>query len=272
MGTSSSSIQSVKRALQILSLINTNGNMSVSELSNALNLERSTVSRLLSTMRDEGFLYQNPLNKRYSDSFKLVAMSYNILRRYPYMLDLSMKCKESITLSVIDKTDLIHIIIVEKIENPHSMKIDFSAGNRAHSHRTAMGKAMLSLLPKETIIHFYEKQKFIRTASKTVKNLDDLLKELEITREKGYGEENGEYIEGLHSIAAPISINNYPVLASLGISFPKSKYHTPQEIQYLIDMLKIACTAISAEMAESHNTYSPCHAIFTQKDDKETHN
>lgn len=258
MKRSPNSIQSVKRALQILELINTNGEMSVSEISNRLNLERSTVSRLLSTMRDEGFLNQNSVNRRYTDGFKLVTMSYNILSRlgirqkaYPYMVDLSMKCKESVTLSVMDKNDLMHIIIIEKIDNPHSIKIDFCIGSRAHSHCTAMGKTMLSQIPEESIIPFYEKRGFGRFPNKVVNSVEDLLKELDSTRKQGYGEENEEYMEGLYSIAVPILNNNQVILASLGISFPKSKYHSPGEIQYLIEMLKITCAAVSKELSRS---------------------
>lgn len=248
------SVQSVERALDILELVNKKGNLKVSEISKILGLDRSTTYRIATTLKQRGFLSQDPSSKKYQDSFKLFTMGHKILRRltihniaYPYMMDLMTKTNESVTLSVLDKVDLMHLAIVEQVETPTSVKVAHCIGNRAHSYTTAMGKIMLSSLPDEDIRTFFSKYTLELLPKKTTRTVDDLISELRTSRERGYATEHEEYMEGLNGVAAQIKGTfDGGLLASIGISFLKSKYEARQ-IQCFTEMLKMACDAISQE-------------------------
>jgi len=62
--TSDYSIQSIKRAVQVLSSFNANTyELGVTELSKILNLHKSTVHRILITLNKEGLVVKNPVTK-----------------------------------------------------------------------------------------------------------------------------------------------------------------------------------------------------------------
>ncbi len=82
--------------------------MTVTELATQLDLHKSTVSRILSTLADEGLVYQHPESGRYSLGLGLVTMSavaigQSVVRStaLPYLASLVADCGETAVLSVL---------------------------------------------------------------------------------------------------------------------------------------------------------------------------
>ena len=76
----SSTRQTVARALGLLSSFSqTHQEWSVSELSRAKGIEKSTVSRLLNTLHVYGFLWQDPITRQYSLGGKILELA-DVLR------------------------------------------------------------------------------------------------------------------------------------------------------------------------------------------------
>ena len=85
--------------------------MTVTELANDLDLHKSTVSRILATLLDEGLIYQHPDSGKYSLGLGLVTMSavaigQSIVRSasLPHLDRLVSECGETAVLSVFAAT------------------------------------------------------------------------------------------------------------------------------------------------------------------------
>lgn len=69
-------LKSLKRGLRAMMLINKQGSITISELSRALELPRTTAERVLMTLLAEGFCDRDPLTKRYFLNIRVRALSH----------------------------------------------------------------------------------------------------------------------------------------------------------------------------------------------------
>ena len=80
MAKRSNLVQSVIRALDILETLDTYGELGISEISDRLDLDKSTVYRIISTLKQKGCVVQNSTDHRYSNSLKLWEMGNNVVK------------------------------------------------------------------------------------------------------------------------------------------------------------------------------------------------
>ena len=71
-------IESVVRALDILELLDQEGEMGITEIARRLDMEKSTVFRAVNTLRARHYVSQNPATLRYSNSRKLFDIGHNV--------------------------------------------------------------------------------------------------------------------------------------------------------------------------------------------------
>lgn len=148
-------VQSIERACAVLDLLDTEGEMGASEMGRRLRLERSTVHRIASTLRDLGYLVQNPGNAKYSLSFRFFEMGNTVVRRHglrrqcaPFLRELSARTNEAVNLAILDGN---HILFIDKIESRSTIRVDLSVGKRLPAYCTGLGKALLAWLPEERV-------------------------------------------------------------------------------------------------------------------------
>ena len=73
---SNQELKSLKRGLRAMVLINRQGSLTISELSRALELPRTTAERVLMTLLAEGFCDRDPQTKRYYLNMRVRALSH----------------------------------------------------------------------------------------------------------------------------------------------------------------------------------------------------
>lgn len=69
-------LKSLKRGLRAMTLINTTGSITISELSRALDLPRTTAERVLMTLLSEGYVARDPQTKRYFLTTRVRGLSH----------------------------------------------------------------------------------------------------------------------------------------------------------------------------------------------------
>ncbi|MGI6227927.1 MAG: IclR family transcriptional regulator, partial [Peptococcales bacterium] len=158
MGTEKEVINSVDRALDILILLQERGKeMGITEISNALNVYKSTVYRTLVTLENKGFVQQNPENGKYWLGLRLYSLGMLIKDKltiknfiYPYAKALSEKFKEVVHLAILDKNarDYPKHLIIGKIESQQVLSLTPPIGSSACCHSSAVGKALLAYSKK----------------------------------------------------------------------------------------------------------------------------
>ncbi len=246
-------IQSLIKALDIIELLDSKGEMGISDIGQELGLQKSTVYRLISTLKHKGYVVQNAANSKYSNSFKLFEMGNNVveglgLRRQaqPFMEKLAERSHEAVNLAIMDGK---HMLYIDKIESSETIKVDLRVGKRLPAYCTGLGKAMLAYMPPEKTIEFFAHENLVKYTKNTIIELPKLLEELEKVREKGYCIDNEEYVQGLVCVAAPVMSFKGEVVAALSIAVPKYRLDGgDKDLNEMIKLVKEAADGLSVQL------------------------
>jgi len=90
----------------------------------------------------------------------------------------------------------------------------------------------------------------------TIVSLPELAENCRKIRTRGYATDDGEFIDGVRCIAAPIRNRQGTVIASIGISAPKSRFPTQKDAEYAARVTECAREIgklVGGEDAESDN-------------------
>src|SRR6056297_1425741 len=245
-------VQSVIRALEIIECLNQKKELGITEVASSLSLDKSTVYRLINTLRYKGYVKQNPLNHKYSNTFKLFEMGTlevdrtGLIRRVnPYLEYLAENTKETVNLAVLEGTSIFY---VNKIESTEVIKADLGVGRSYPAYSTSLGKSILAFMPEDKVITIYKDQEFRSFTPKTVTNLDELLAQLRITRRRGYATDNEGLLPGLACVAAPVRNYDTEPIAAISVAFPRYRYPSGSDGEKrIIGLIKDISVRLSEE-------------------------
>lgn len=242
--------QSVIRALKILEYVNENGETGIREIAEALDFDKSTVHRLVVTLKDQKYLQQNPGNSKYFCSLKLFQMgmmlteNMGINRRMRILLeDLADETGESVNLGVLDGGDIVH---VEKVESSEIIKVDMGIGARLPAYATALGKSILAYLSEINVRTLFSDGAFEPRTPNTHVCIDSLFEDLREVRRKGYATDLEEYSLGLSCIAAPVRDRFGKAQAAVSVAFPTYRFpQSPEEHDRIVGKLSKTAEKLS---------------------------
>lgn len=177
-------VKSVDRALTIISLVSKRKEgIGVTELASNLDLNKSSIFRLLSTLVDHGFIEQNPETKKYRLGYKYLELSSMLLESIdlrtqakPFLEELESHINEVIHLTVYDQGEVIYI---EKLEGSETLRTHSQVGRRAPMHCTAVGKVILAHLPLNEIVDIIDKHGLPKHTEQTIIDKESFLKNWE---------------------------------------------------------------------------------------------
>ncbi len=208
-------------------LADTGHAMGVTELSKALGLDKSTVYRLLSTLRARGYVEQDSETRKYAIGPKMLAVSSRILgnndiylQARPIMKKLLQETRETVHLAMLMENQVVYI--AQEI-SPEIISVNTEIGQREPVHCTAVGKALVAFLPDEELEAIIRRLDFRRYTPRTIIDPDQFREHCQQIRAQGYAVDDEELYPGVRCIAAPILRYDGVVVASLGISGPTTR-------------------------------------------------
>ncbi len=165
--------------------------VSLTELSETLDLPPSTVHRLASTLCDYHLVEQSSITGKYKLGLTVLHLAQAVLQQ----LDVSKEAKpsmerlaeitgETVNLSVLDGDEVVYI---EKAEGSASLRILSRIGYRAPVHCTGAGKVLLSEMALNEVRAILRRTGLPRLTPNTIVTFDEYLRELEFARANGYG-------------------------------------------------------------------------------------
>ncbi len=214
-----SEIQSLARGLKILDkFVAAKGSLSITELSHELDLDKSTVSRLVKTLVQYEYAQPDPGTRRYRLGNKVTRMSWQLLDRMPLrdqakpflyqLMNATGECAHTAVYS--DKQAL----VIDDVEASASLRVVGGIGRLIPLHCTAVGKCLLAFsnvpLPAE----------LPRRTDYTLTSFDLLNANLNAIRQAGYVLDDEENDYGVRCIAAPVYDHTGQAIACIGISGP----------------------------------------------------
>lgn len=226
-------VNSVLKALDILEVLDERGELGITEIAKHLSMEKSTVYRLINSLRVRGYVQQNNDNQKYSNGFKLFEMGNNVVKNmglrkqaYPYLQELSERTHEAVNIAVRDEK---YVVYLDKIESKATIKVDLVIGKKMPMYCTGLGKVLLAFLPVEMVRDLLQDEIFEKYTPMTHENLPSLIKDLEVIRKQGFAWDNEEYVEGLVCVAAPIFGRGGKIIAALSAALPRYRYESNKE-------------------------------------------
>lgn len=221
-------IQSVMRALKILQCFRGNTEeLGILEISDCINLSKSTTYGLVNTLKTTGFLEQNINNKKYRLGIELFELGNLVQSRMdlrdeakPFCRMLSEKYNTTVHLAVFHGGDVIY---VDKLINNDLQIVSSQVGMRTPMYCTGVGKGILAYLEDEYLEKYIFSKPLKKLTNNTITTKEKLIEELKDVRKKGYAVDDEEIEMGLRCIAAPIFNNiGYPIAAiSISASYRK---------------------------------------------------
>jgi DNA-binding IclR family transcriptional regulator len=253
----SDSIRAVDRALDILlCFTRQTPQLSMTQISEQVGMNKSTVHRLLGTLEKKRFLQRDPATGLYQLGIRLLQMAYltlehSDLRHYaaPFLGNLCEQHRETITLSVLDGADM---VFLDVIESPQRVKLAASTGQRLPAFATAAGKIFLAFSPQEIVETVLEHgmQPF---TEQTLRSKEAYIKNLELSRKLGYAISAEEYEDGINAVAAPILDEDGQPIAAVTVAGPTYRL-TQEHMQEIGPSVLAAAQAIAQEVSSAKKT------------------
>lgn len=244
-------ISSLARGLSILEAFDpANPKMGITELAKETGLSKSTVFRLVQTLRSLGYIIHTGDERKFSLGPKVLGLGFAVLSSMelrevaqPYLLELSGLVKETVNLAVLDGWKLIY---VERIKTQQIVNINLHVGSRLELYNTAMGRVLAAFQSEDWLSGYIKYLKKLPGAKEYWKyNGQKLLKILEEVRKNDFAINNEELTPGLRSIASPARDREGRVVAAVNIAVSSSLYSLQRLKQELGSPLRKTTQAIS---------------------------
>lgn len=205
----------------------------LSDIAAELDLQRGPAHRLLAEMAGLGWIEQDAATERYRLTLKLALLGQQYLRGtglqgvvQPVIDEVAKRCRELVRLTVV-QGDALHWFASSQGAEPGLM-YQPSLNGRPALHTTANGKVWLSTLSDEAATQLALNGGLGQPAlagkiigPNAIHRIEDLLKELALTRERGYGLAVEEAEPGVKAIAVAVrGVNGESVVGTMSIAGP----------------------------------------------------
>lgn len=212
-------IQSLDTAFKIINSIGTGELATLDELTNHLDLSKSTVHYYLRTLESDRYIVKT------SDGYRLglrcLELGGRALNQHGFARlianEVDQLAKEVQHTAVVAVEEGGKSVVVYRAWPAEEESLDCRLGAEHYLHATAFGKAILSYLPEEDVESILDYHGLPARTENTITDREALFEERETTRTKEVAFDDGEHREGARSIAAPILRENGDVYGAIGI-------------------------------------------------------
>ncbi len=250
--TTKYTVLTLEKALDILNILKEGpyDGVRIKDISEKLNMGKSTVHRILKTLLAYGYVEQNADNKKYHLGWKLFEIGSVIPRQrnlnnidLKVLWELCEQYEETVNLGI--RTYKKVAIIAKADPQRVLFKAGPYLGEQEPLHATALGKVLLSDLGEEELTLILSDRELERYTVNTITEPHRLREHLKLVREQGYAVDNEELSIGLTCVAMPIYNYQREIIAALSISGPTFRMNF-SKIMSCKEGLKRACELLSA--------------------------
>jgi IclR family transcriptional regulator, KDG regulon repressor len=224
------------------------------EIVERLGRPKSTVYRRLTAMEEAGFLDRDQDTGRYRLGIRLAALgelarkSTSLQRAArPTLVKLSEETEETATLMVLGRQDGITVDVVESYQ---PLMLPGLLGGHLPLHATAGGKSLLAWRSQSEIRGILPRT-LRRYTRHTITDREEFFAVLGRTRRRGYSTVNGEWVEEIVGVAAPVWNHRTEVVGALTVGGPRSRVDPGELDRTLAPPVVEAALDLSARLGHS---------------------
>ena len=254
------SVKSLFKMLEVLEAFSsTEPELSVVEIARRTGLPRTTVHRIVDSLRSVGFLEQDASRDRYRLGLKLfelggsALMNLPLYREAPPFVDTLAKLSgEDVHLCIFDGAQMVFVNRRSQIApRPHNTVITMEA---SPCHSTGVGKAALAF-QSDVVIDRVIRAGLPRFTPNTIVEPKRLKAELAAIRTRGYSIDDCEHEPELRCVGAPIRNSAGRVFAAISASGP-TKRVTPDRVPELARIVTTHAELLSIRLGYEPGSHS----------------
>lgn len=246
-------MSSTEKALNILMAFTPHNHpMGTLELSKQLGIHKSTVSRLLHLLADNGFLQQNPETKKYMLGRTAAEIGNAVIRSLdheivtiaqPYLNKLCEAVGESVALEVVSGTN---VVLAYHSEGRGHIRFSFQLGEQVPLHVAAGAKTILAHGSPD-FVDLCLTGKLHRFTANTIVSKSRYRELLAQVRKTGLAYDNGERYDDTKAVATPVLNHEGYAVAAVVIAGPAFRL-TTQLLKDVVKPLKQTAADISLRL------------------------
>ncbi|MFC7157189.1 IclR family transcriptional regulator [Halomarina halobia] len=221
MNNKRKTINATIKSIRIIEMIKSANGTRLPDLVQELGYSKSTVHSHLNTLREQGYVTKE--GEIYHLSLKFFHLGqYTRDRDERYRLakqkteELAEELNQAVDFDV--ETNGRIITLFHKADE--STEIGFTEGDYFYVHTSATGKAILAEFSERRVLEILDQWGMKRKTEHTITDPDELLEDLERTRERGYSIVDQEWLEGLRAVGAVVNLPNGRPLGALSTGAP----------------------------------------------------
>jgi DNA-binding IclR family transcriptional regulator len=213
-------IQSVDRAIRVLTALQGARRMSLSELSTRLDLAPSTTHGIVRTLVEHGMVVQERGSSRYQLGPAVLRLGNVYLdtlelrsKAIPWAEDLARRTGLAVRTGVLLIDD---VVIIHHEPRPDGSRQMPEVGIVIPAHASALGKAMLAFQPDEAE-RMLKDGELRSMTGETLTDPDDVRRQLDEIRGTGIAREQDEAVLGEGAVASPVFDSWGDVVGAIGV-------------------------------------------------------
>lgn len=238
--TDESTSGTLARGLTILELVGAHGRVGVAEIATALGISRSAAYRLVSQLRDRGFLVVDPGGEGVQLGGNTLRVGLQALGG-PDLIQLAAsrlrhlvsEVRETAFLATVDQDSVVYVL---QEMGPYAVTMTAKPGSRRPLHCTGLGKAYLAALDPCDRTSLVETLDLAPITEATITDETALHVEIDATRARGYAIDDGELQPDVRCIAAAVRDHLGLPVASISVGGPRDRItrHEPEIIEAVL--------------------------------------
>ena len=246
------SVRVLEKALTVLEhLSRIEQDIDLATLTQQLDMPKTTLLRLLNTLKKHNFVQQDERSRRYSLGWALIYLGQAANRVFdivefihPYLEKLSRQSGETANLVFLDRN---HAVYVDQVVSDSIIRGVPAVGAPLGLHCTAAGKVLLSYQNDDVSAEILSQIDLTSLTDKTITDLRQLRRELVRVREQGCAVDDEETEPGGRCVAAPIFGREGSLIGAISVMGPTNRVN-PETISKLSAVVREAARDISSAL------------------------
>lgn len=222
------SLESVSRTVLVLRTLEASGGpQTLDELARASGLSESTALRYLSSLAAHDLVERDSVSGKYLLGLGLFQLGNRAIAQRdvakvaaPVLEALRSRFEETVNFAARQRDQ---VVLLEVRQSARSLRKGNMAGAIDSWHATALGKAMLAAMAPLEAAEIIDSISLTAFTPNTISNADDLLRELEAIRTRGYAIDDEESDEGLRCVGVHVLDHLNRSAFGMSVSGPKSR-------------------------------------------------
>ena len=219
-------VPAVTRALNLLErLAQQREPMSLAQLTSELALPKSSVHGLCNTLMSFGYLRRQPdgaflIGPRVMGLAEAFVSGTDVAQEFNALwADAGAAPEETVVLSVLSGTDALYVAVRN---SARPLGLAFNVGMRLPAYLSGSGKANLAQRDPEEVRRLFADGLHTHLTRKGPREIEALLKELALTRKRGYSIDDEGVREGVYSFGAPVFDATGSAVAAVAVCINKA--------------------------------------------------